>query len=637
MIACPEDRRFGWFTALCLCAVIAGVFAVMSVRAASSRSLSYVRSSIGLDTPALDGGDTELEFGDVDGDGNVDLVSVGDHGNPLIGTDQEGIMVWFGDGSGRWAQQQYGDLGYGGIALGDVNGDGLMDVAYGIHHNYASTDLGDQVLEVALGDGSGVFWTPWDDRLARQGQSWGMFATDLGDVDGDGDLDVGSTGFGSSDGFHVYLNSGDGSWRRSFGFLGGNSDHIFQFGDINGDGHLDIATSKQEGTVWLGDGEGFFTVTDGNLPTIGTFATRPGPSLGDVDGDGHDDLAYCDDAGNPVVWLRRGKDLWEDVSAGIPAIGTCEFTQLYDMDSDGLADLSVFGSRTVYVFGGDGSGATWNQLATFDTPDSPGTGKAFRVGGDVDHNGRPDMAMVAEKELGFLNDVNILHAYREGTPPAVLTARIVSPGPYRRLHAGSVAFIDWGSEVPAGQDSTVDLALSTSGPGGPWEPIAAALPNNGRYQWRVPLRLSEDCRIKITVKASGDQTEGISADPFTIARRPDPLELTFMDRDTLTWTDDLNRERYHVYRSDWQRFLDSGEYTQDPATIPQAEIFCDLESPTLVDPFTPNPGTLVFYLVTGYRMMEDGQASGVPVAMSEGTLGQLSDASTRGSTHSCFD
>ena len=33
------------------------------------------------------------------------------------------------------------------------------------------------------------------------------------------------------------LNEGDGGWRRSFGFLGGNSRTHFVFGEINGDGY----------------------------------------------------------------------------------------------------------------------------------------------------------------------------------------------------------------------------------------------------------------------------------------------------------------------------------------------------------------------------------------------------------------
>lgn len=127
--------------------------------------LAYFESSNGLGL-GLDGGRTELEMVDVDGDGHVDLVSVGDHGSPFINTQQHGVMVWFGSGLGQWTLQQEGDFGYGGVAVGDVNGDGFQDVGYGVHHDYSATDLGDQLLEVALGDGSGISWQAWDDGLA---------------------------------------------------------------------------------------------------------------------------------------------------------------------------------------------------------------------------------------------------------------------------------------------------------------------------------------------------------------------------------------------------------------------------------------------------------------------------------------
>ena len=127
---------------------------------AAGRIVSYVESSAGLNQPGMEAGSTELEFGDVNGDGHVDLVCVGDHGSPYVNTNEHGVMVWFGDGAGNWSVFQYGNFGYGGIALGDVNNDGLMDVGYGIHHDWSSNDLGNQILEVALGDGPGQYWHP---------------------------------------------------------------------------------------------------------------------------------------------------------------------------------------------------------------------------------------------------------------------------------------------------------------------------------------------------------------------------------------------------------------------------------------------------------------------------------------------
>lgn len=622
-------------------AVVAGltVFAALAAAVVLSapEPLHYLEASSGLKPPTFEGGATEFEMADVDQDGHIDLVSVGDHGNPLINTDEEGIMVWLGDGLGQWSWRHYGHLGYGGVAVGDVNGDGTPDVGYGVHHNYSGTDLGDQKLEVALGDGSGEFWTAWDDSLADEGQSWGMFASDFADVDADGDLDIGSMGFGSSDGMHVYLNSGDGSWDRSFGFLEGNSNHTFDFGDVDGDGHADIVTSKQEGTVWLGDGEGFFEVSDLNLPPLPAFGTRPGTSLGDVDGDGRDDLAYCDDTGEPRVWLRRDA-AWSDASGGLPAVGICQRTQLHDMDGDGSVDLVVAGEGQVMVFAGDGAGVVWTEVSSFGTDDNPGSFEAFRVGGDVDHNGRADMVTVDSKRVSLFEDENQVRCFRESTPAAELSVRVVSPGPHRHLLAGAAGFIDWASSVPSSGSSepgTATIEFSSDGAGGPWATIAAGQPNSGRYQWRVPVAISEECYLRITVSTTAGQVSAVSDAPFSITRRPDPLSLQFSSKEDLSWTDDLSRGRHNLYRGDWQAFLQGAGYTQDPSSSDPAERFCDLESMTLTDPFVPAAGQLAYYLVTGYRMMEDGQEPGVPVPMAEGHLGQDSAAHMRPNENSC--
>lgn len=620
--------------------LVAGLAAVLATpspaRAAEPRALAYVDSSLGLEQPGLEAGDTEFEMGDVNGDGNIDLVSVGDHGNPNIGSNQEGILIWFGNGLGSWVHGHSGYLGYGGIALGDVDGDGTVDVAYGIHHDYSATDLGDQLLEVALGNGTGLSWTPWDDGLAQHGQDWGMFATDLGDVDGDGDLDVGSSSFGSGDGMHVHLNRRDGTWPRSFGFLGANSGHVFEFADIDGDGHLDIVTAKQEGAVWLGDGEGFFTVADGDLPPIGGSSWRFGPSAGDLDGDGRDDLAYCSDAGHAEVWLWRGNATWQGVSDAVPDTGTCQRTQIDDMDGDGHADVITYGDAMVHVFGNGGAGQSFTTIASITLTESPGTASAFRVGGDVDRNGRPDMVLVAEKRVGLFDTRNVAHVYRESSPASALGVRLVRPSPHRRWLAGSERAIDWISTVPPGTSGTITLELSAAGASGPWETIASGLVDDGRHPWIVPPRYGDDVHLRVTLDTGAANISAVSG-PFSIAKRPDPLTLAFADRTTLSWQDALARPRFHLYRGDLETLRTTGDATQDPATVSGAARFCDLTQSSHVDVHVPPPGTAVFYLVTGYRMVEDGQTPGVAVAMTEGPLGQDSRARMRRHAHPCAD
>lgn len=485
---------------------------------ASPETISYVESSAGLGVPVMESGRTELEFGDVNGDGHPDLLSIGDHGSPFINTGEHGIMVWFGDGAGAWSVFQYGDFGYGGLAVGDVNNDGDLDVGYGMHHNYSGTDLGDQILEVALGDGTGQNWMAWDDGLATNGETWGMFGTDFADVDNDGDLDLASASFGCCAGVHVYLNQGDGTWTQSFGYLGGNSDMDMTFGDVNGDGLADFATANQNGTVYVGDGSGGFTPADGNLPPGGALG-RTGIDLGDVNGDGGDELSFCNGSGGIEVWGMVAEGVWQSLSSGLPASAWCEATQLQDMNVDGFVDVAAAGEGHVGVWLGNNAG-TWIPVATFTLP-TPGYIEAFRVGPDADHNGYPDIALISD-EGNWPNDRNHPHFFKEASVPAALTISPLSPRPGATLRAGAVHFIDWVSAVPAQAASSVTLELSLNGPNGPWTPIAADLPNNGRAQWRLPpdLPATDNAYVRYTVTTAGGSASGTTPAPFTIIGAP---------------------------------------------------------------------------------------------------------------------
>lgn len=475
---------------------------------------AYVESSAGLDVPALESGRTELEIGDVNGDGHLDIVSIGDHGSPFVNTDQHGIMVWFGDGSGGWTVTQNGVFGYGGVALGDVNNDGYVDVGYGMHHNYAGSDFGDQLIEVALGDGSGVNWQPWDDGLATDGETWGMFGTDFADVDNDGDLDIASISFGCCNGWRVYLNQGDGTWTPGAAVTGGNSNMLIEFGDVNGDGNADLAAAHQAGTVYLGDGTGGFAVADGNLPPAGSLGRR-GVALGDVTGNGRDELAFCNSSGGIEVWAWIGPGQWQSLSGALPASGPCQLTQLRDMNVDGHVDLVGAGDGYVRVWAGDGSGG-WTVLATIGTP-SPGTMEALRVGGDADHNGFPDIAFVSE-EGGFFNQVNHLRFFKEASAPAALTIAPIYPTGGETIVAGSVREVVWVTAVPDGAPSVVSIAFSADGPDGPWRTVASGLPNSGQHQVRVPadVPMTDNAFLRFTVSTASDSAVAVTAAPFSI-------------------------------------------------------------------------------------------------------------------------
>lgn len=481
--------------------------------------LAYEESSSGLEPPSLDGGPIGVEIGDVNNDGFVDLVSIGDHGSPYINTTQHGIMVWFGNGTGAgWSNYMNGNFGYGDVALGDLNNDGFMDVGYGLHHDYGSNDFGDQLIETVLGDGTGMNWTPWDDGLAEHGQTYGMFGTDFADVDADGDLDLVSISFGYGQGMHVYLNNTDGTWTRSFGFLGSNTSSEVLFGDVNADGNPDIAAGLQAGAVWLGDGVGGFVNADANLPNPGGYGFYNGPDLGDVNQDGYQDLSFCLQNGSVQVWTWNRFGNWSDLTQGLPTAGY-DRTRLWDMNNDGRLDLVASGNGRVTVWR-LGQGAIWKEVVTFiATSSNPGDTELLQVQ-DVDYNGRADIVVII-REGNWPNDRNKMRFFRETLEPKLPRVRLTHPLGNESFIRGAVVFLDWNSAVPAGGGgaSRITLELSLNGPAGPFSEIATDLPNSGRYQWRIPTGLSpsSDCRLRIVL------TTPSGSHQYTMARSFDLL------------------------------------------------------------------------------------------------------------------
>ena len=491
-------------------AAIAAAIILLAVNVPHAGALGYLDATpTGPPFPEWDGGNTGLCFADVNADGHVDLLSIGDHGSPNIGTDQHGIMVYFGDGNGGWSIHMEGNFGYGGVAVGDVNNDGFLDVGYGMHHDYSSTDFGDQLIEVALGDGSGTSWTPWDDGLATSGEDWGMFATDFADMDADGDLDLASNSFGAGNGVHVYRNNGDGTWTQTWALTGGNARARLCFGDVNGDGHPDIAASYQYGTIFLGDGQGGFSTGDDGLPGSGTIALD-GVSLGDVDGDGCHDLSFTT-GGDVFVYVWR-TDHWEDSSAGLPSTGDYELTCLWDLDADGHTDLLAHGDGLVSVWLGDGSGG-WAAGGGIDIGPAIDSA-ALAVGGDIDHNGRADVALVQE-EGSWPSYQNVLYLLREDNVPTERSVRVHLPAGNETYLPGSAQTLRWSAAHVGLGTGTVTVELSLSGPAGPWTPLAEDIPDSGHLQWSVPAAATADARIRVSLVQGAGSASHVS-EAFTI-------------------------------------------------------------------------------------------------------------------------
>ena len=485
------------------------------------KTLSYQRITNGLDEPDFDEGRTDFVFDDINMDGHVDILSVGDHGSPNFNSTQHGIMVWFGDGQGNFENYMNGQFGYGGIAVGDVNNDGHKDVGYGVHHNYSGTAWGNQLNEVVLGDGTGMNWEVWDEGLSTNGEDWGMFGTAFADFNNNSFLDLVSVSFGCCAGLHVYLNQQDGSWEQSYGFLNGSSDMLVRTCDINNDGYMDFIASHQYGTAYFGDGTGDFANDDSGLPSGGSTVLH-GIGVSKIQNSGTTGISRINQSGGVEVYAwDNNQSTWTNLSGNLPASGVYDLSELYDMNNDGFADVMAFGDQQFQLWLGDGSG-NWTTDASLTTSGDPGYGKAIRAGGDLDHNGFPDLIILTTELTGgwIQFNKNILYVFKESSPADSLWIKPTFPTGGENFYPGATRFIEWISEVPAGSISTVDIEISAFGPDGPWWMLAQNIPNNGRHQLIIPETGSDNCYLKFTVSTGFNSATSITTEPFTIFGNP---------------------------------------------------------------------------------------------------------------------
>ena len=382
-------------------------------------------------------------MGDVDGDGDVDIVC-GNEGSRYGPQNR----LYLNDGAGTYADATAARLPTDtddtvALALEDLDGDGDLDLILG------NGSSGDQQNRAYLNDGAGTFVDVTSQRMplhsdshsccgrGRRGwrrrprhplREWPVlrrqqnrlylndgsgtfadvtgkhmpadsdrsYAAKLSDVDGDSDLDI-VVGNGAFTGQQnrIYLNDGTGSYADATAGalpIGPDSTEALAVEDVDGDGDRDIVFGNYlQNRLLLNDASGTFAdATARRLPIDSDWSTAL--ALGDVDEDGDLDIVFGN-VGSNRLYLNDGYGTLIDVTATRMPIESNRTHAVVFGDIDGDGDLDIVfgnvGSNRLYL--NDGSGTFTDSTASGMPADTPTSSTLTLAMADVDGDGDLDL------------------------------------------------------------------------------------------------------------------------------------------------------------------------------------------------------------------------------------------------------
>jgi hypothetical protein len=342
-------------------------------------------------TPVFNGNPFFAGFGvaagDLNGDGKLDVIA----------GSNDGIFVMLGDGRGNLSSPV--DIGFGPnptqVALADLNGDKKLDAVV--------LDSLNSNFWVLLGNGDGTFQPATRYPMGTaQGLAPGILVADL---NGDGNLDVAVTGatpvpnaqFVYNNGsILVFSGNGDGTLQPGIQYNpSANTTWALVTGDFNGDGLPDLVfvSGRQSTPTQVGL---MFGKPDGTFQSPPSYAVGqiPGlPVLADLNGDGVLDMVVANAGvtGNLSVLIGNGDGTFQPAVTYPTAFGAVSVV-VGDFNGDGKPDIAVGNgvASNILVFPGNGDGTFGRPVGSFNVIG----GAIYLAAGDFNKDGKLDLAVM---------------------------------------------------------------------------------------------------------------------------------------------------------------------------------------------------------------------------------------------------
>lgn len=301
--------------------------------------------------------------GDFNGDGKLDVVTI---------SSSSYLDVMLGNGDGTFQEPIPLNIGAPNffpeaIAVGDFNGDHLLDVAVWA----TNSTTGNTQVNIYFGTGTGTF-TAGATYTAPSSNNFNPGPNSIVAVDVNGDDKLDLVAMTPYNGVFVFLGNGDGTFQPPVvnttvctGTIGNCGS--MAVGDLNGDGKPDLALQSNDTTgggmsILLNTGSGTFGPgTYYPVAISGVFAAA-GIAIGDVNGDKKPDVVVGSSSVTAIVYLNQGSGIFKvNGTVGSVPLNPTNNLVLVDINDDKKLDIVVAdGLGNTLTFYGKGNGTFTN-------------------------------------------------------------------------------------------------------------------------------------------------------------------------------------------------------------------------------------------------------------------------------------